>query len=158
MDEANWESSHCPRGIRYKCLRSSVLGMQDTCSHWPGSKPDASFSLLLFLVAFSSRLLTGSGVSTAIGKKKRNTCPASSWTFPSDQLLEFVDLQPFPSRGEGYDEKCKTDRKKIPVLSSICASPRTSQSRGGSLAPVDQSTMASTLESLLLWQVSAKPS
>lgn len=99
--------------------------------------------------ASSWLFLTGSRVSTPTGGKK-NTCPASSWTFSSDQILEFADLQPFPSRDEEYDGKYKTDSRKIPVLSPLCASPSSNQSLEESLGPVGQSIMATTLESHLL--------
>lgn len=52
-----------PQGDRIQMLGVISPGVQGTRSYWPGSKPSASFFLLLFLVAFSTRLfLTGSGV------------------------------------------------------------------------------------------------
>lgn len=139
-----------PQGDKIQML--GVISPGD--SYWPGTKPDASFfppSLSRTLFMYALEWFWGEH------SHPKNTCPASSWTFSTDQLLVFSDLQPFPSRGEEYGGKYKTDRKKIPVLSSICASPRTGQSGEGSLGPVDQSIMASTLESHLLSQVSAKP-
>lgn len=77
-DEAYRESSHCPRGRRYIWWGSSVLVVQGTYANWPSSKPDTSY-FLLFLVVFSSRFfLTASGVSKAIGEKKKTYMP---WQF-----------------------------------------------------------------------------
>jgi len=47
--------------------------------------------------------------------------------------------------------------RKIPFLSPLCASPRTNLSLEGSLGPVDQDLMTTTLELHFLSQVSAKP-